>query len=153
AGVDDELDRFRAELSDSLDNLVGQFACTRIYDECALRSHLNRDIAAVSRKHVNIAGNVQRMNLTVVGSGIFGAADLWWSGWERFALCCRISCCGVFNLCKEFRIHGFSAAQCPELRDLVLLGVLIEVRILSKEMAWDEVILTSQNLLAVITCV
>jgi hypothetical protein len=71
--VDDELDRFFAQLLDRVDHFVRKLSRACIDDDWRLIADLNRNVRAVADKHVQIALYRQDVDLTVVWIGIHGS--------------------------------------------------------------------------------
>ena len=150
AGVDDELDRLRAELANRFDDLFGQLARSRIDDERALWSDLHGDIGAVAGEHVNVAGDMQHMNLSVVRRRVRRAARRLPAPKASFASSRRLPPRCIADFVREFRIHRLGTADCGQQRDFSTIGIFANVGVLAEEVIGDNVVLAAQNLLAVV---
>ena len=90
------------------------------------------------------------MDVSVVRSRVGRPARLRRTGGKHFALRCSFGRRIVLHGCEELRIHRLTSSESAKERDFVFLGVLLKKGVLSEQMTGNIVILSAENLFAVV---
>src|SRR5262249_24883487 len=94
--------------------------------------------------------DMKNMDASIVWRWIGCPARLRRARRKHFGFGCRFRCSVVLDGRKELGIYRFASAGRTQKRHLIFIRVLPTVGVLAKQMTWDMVILSAQNLFTVI---
>ena len=93
---------------------------------------------------------MKHTDFPVVRNRIGRAAGLLRSGRNHFGFCRGFGCGGVFSGSKKLGVQRLTAAKRPQQRNLVFFRVLANERVLPEQVTRDIVVLSANDLFAVV---